>query len=42
MQTNYSGVPSQQSEWPSLKGLPVTNAGEGMEKRDHPTLLVGK
>ena len=30
-----------QSEWPSSKNLQTINAGEGMEKWDPPTLLVG-
>ena len=32
---------SHQSEWPSLKSLQITNAGEDVEKRELPTLLVG-
>ena len=39
---NYNEfIPSHQSEWPSLKSLQITNAGEGAEKRKAPTLLMG-
>ena len=32
----YNGVPPDigQNGWPSLKSLQITNAGEGMEKRE--------
>ena len=30
-----------QSEWPSLKGFQITNAGEGVEKREPSYTLVG-
>ena len=32
---------SHQSEWPSLISLQITNAGEGVEKRELPVLLLG-
>ena len=36
------GSTSHPPEWPSLKSLQTTNAGEGVEKREHPPpLLVG-
>ena len=31
---------SHQPEWPSLISLQITNIGEGVEKREPPTLLV--
>ena len=31
---------SHWSEWPLLKSLPITNAGEGVEKRE-PSYTVG-
>jgi len=31
----------QRSEWPSLTSQQITNAGEGVEKGNPPTLLVG-
>ena len=34
------GITSHQSEWPSLKSLQITNAGEGVEKRE-PSCTVG-
>ena len=34
------GTTSHQSEWPSLKSLQITNAGEGMEKME-PSYTVG-
>ena len=34
---NYNEVPS---EWPSVKSLQITNAGEGVEKRE-PSDTVG-
>ena len=33
-------ITSHGSEWPSLKSLQITNAGEGMEKRE-PSYTVG-
>ena len=32
---------SHQSEWPSSKSLQIIDAGEGVEKREFPTLVVG-
>ena len=37
---NYNVVPSHQSEWPSLTSSQVTNAGEGVEKRE-PSCTIG-
>ena len=38
---NYNEVTtSHWSEWPSLKSLQITNAGEGVEKRE-PSYTVG-
>ena len=35
------GITSHWSEWPSLTSLQITNAGEGVEKRDPPPHTVG-
>ena len=32
---------SHQSEWSSLKSLPITNAREGVEKREHSYTVGG-
>ena len=34
-------ITSHWSEWPSLKSLQITNAGQSVEKREPLTLLVG-
>ena len=41
MQSRTTVTTSPWSEWPSLKSLQITNAGEGVEKGKLPTLLVG-
>ena len=39
---NYEEViTSHQSKWPPFKSLQIINAGEGVEKGNPPTLLVG-
>ena len=41
IRTTMVGITSHQSEWPSLKTLQVTNAGEDVEKRE-PSYTVGE
>ena len=40
MQSELRDITSHQSEWPSLKSLQLTNAGEGAKKRQ-PSCTVG-
>ena len=40
IKTTMVGIPSHQSEWPSLKTLQITNAAEDVEKRE-PSHTVG-
>ena len=40
MQSELQDFTSHQSEWPLLKSLQLTNAGEGVEKRE-PSYIVG-
>ena len=39
--TNQNYIISHWSEWPSLKSLQITNAGEGVKKKE-PSYMVGR
>ena len=41
IKTTMVGITSHQSEWPSLKTLQITNAGEDVEKRE-PSYTAGE
>ena len=41
IKTTIVGIPSHQSEWPSLKTLQITNAAEDVEKREHSYIVGG-
>ena len=38
---NEVGIASHWSEWPSSKSLPIINAGESVEKREHSYAVGG-